>query len=89
MTQQQKALLSSNPQFVKQIDAIGFKSDWYGTWTLDTKIGGGQINLSEGYFGDKEYEANVWNATYNTWDSRSFETLNQAKGYIKDRLKGK
>jgi hypothetical protein len=89
LTLQQRSVLSTNDSFVKQIDSIGFKTDGGGIYTLSTKIGGGQIEAGESIWGGyKTYDAHVWNANYNSWEDKTFDNLNAAKKYIKDKLKG-
>lgn len=89
MKSMQNVLISLNPSFIKQIDKMNFKNKDGGVYTIDTKIGGGQIEQNESIFGNITYTAKVWNATYNFWKDKEFSTLNAAKAYVKDKLKGK
>ena len=88
MNNMQNVLTSLNPQFKKQIDNTPFKNNGGGVYTIDTKIGGGHIEVEDSYFGEKTYNAHVWNATYNTWKDTKWGSLNAAKAHIKNKLKG-
>lgn len=84
----QKSLMLRNSQFIKQIDKIGFTNKGGGVYTIDTKIGGGQIEAETDSFGNTAYNTHVWNATYNSWKDTKWSSLNAAKAYVKTKLKG-
>ena len=88
MRNMQRNLISKNPQFKKQIDNIHFKDKGSGVYAIDTKIGGGQIEVEDGYLGERTYHTHVWNATFNMFEDTKWGTLNTAKEYSKNKLKG-
>ena len=84
----QTRLMRQNSQFIKQVDRMAFTNEGGGVYTINTKIGGGQIEAETDSFGNTFYNAHVWNATYNTWKDTKWASLNAAKTHIKSKLKG-
>lgn len=84
----QAKLMRQNPQFIRQIDRIGFTNEGGGVYTINTKIGGGQIESETDFSGNTMFNTHVWNATYNIWKDTKWGSLNTAKAYIKKKLKG-
>ena len=84
----QTRLMRQNSQFIKQVGRMAFTNEGDGVYTINTKIGGGQIEAETDSFGNTIYNAHVWNATYNTWKDTKWASLNAAKTHIKSKLKG-
>lgn len=84
----QAKLMRQNPQFIRQIDRMGFTNEGGGVYTINTKIGGGQIESETDSSGNTMFNTHVWNATYNIWKDTKWGSLNTAKAYIKKKLKG-
>ena len=84
----QTRLMRQNSQFIKQVGRMAFTNEGGGVYTINTKIGGGQIEAETDSFGNTIYNAHVWNATYNTWKDTKWASLNAAKTHIKSKLKG-
>lgn len=87
------ASLSSRKSTLAAAQKQAFTSDGLGTYVLETKHGGGQIDSSQSssnlykYGSEKVYHANPWDADYKMGQSKVFYTLNDAKKYIKSLLK--
>ena len=84
----QTRLMRQNSQFIKQVDRMRFTNEGGGVYTINTKVGGGQIEAETDSFGDTTYNTHVWNATYNSWKDTKWGSLNAAKAHIKKKLKG-
>lgn len=84
----QTRLMRQNPQFIKQVGRMRFTNEGGGVYTINTKVGGGQIEAETDSFGNTIYNTHVWNATYNSWKDIKWGSLNAAKAHIKKKLKG-
>ena len=84
----QTRLMRQNYEFIKQLDRTSFTNKGGGVYTINTKIGGGQIEAETDSFGNTLYNTHVWNATYNTWQDTKWASLNAAKAHIKRKLRG-
>ena len=84
----QTRLMRQNSQFIKQVDRMAFTNEGGGVYTINTKIGGGQIEAETDSFGGTTYNTHVWNATYNSWKDTKWGSLNAAKAHVKKKLKG-
>ena len=70
------------------IDRASFTNEGFGTWSLDTQYGGGQILEASAPGEGKYYEVRVWDSTYERVGSmRVAPTLNSAKNLVKEELK--